>query len=166
MGTVLWCVAELAGWVHDRWRLVAVAVFVAVGLAGWACSNLTWCYRIATKDGEAVRVGITAFGRYHRRMREYRSGRDSSTRRGERWQENVRWWTPTIPARVARWCGCEARSETGVHPGWSRWFRTVELHRTRTRALAYEDRQIKLVRPRFNFQGKPRLRRAAGRAAA
>lgn len=162
MNTVL----ELAGWVHDRWRPAVVVMFAAAGLAGWLCSNLTWVYRITTRDGEAVRVGVTAFGRYHRRMREYRRGEDSSTRRGDPWQRRVRWWTPTVPARVARWCGCEARSETGVHLGWSRWCRTVELHRTRARALVYEDRQIKTVRPRFNFQGKPRLTRSRARSAA
>lgn len=163
MDTVLWHVLDALLWARDEWRAVAVVVAVVAGAAGWACSNLTWVYRLTTRDGEAVRVGITKFGGYHRRMRDYRKGKDSSTRKGDPWHRRVRWWTPTIPARVARWCGCEAVSETGVHLGWSRWFRTVELHRTRMRALAYEDRQIKHVRPRHNHQGKPKLRVGRGR---
>ena len=165
MNTVL----DAALWAVDRWREVTVVAAAASVLLVWACSNLTWVYRVTLKDGTAARVGIAAFGRYHRRMREYRSGKDSSTRKGDRWHRQVRWWTPTVPARVARWCGCSARSpETGEEfPGWSRWFRTVELHRTRARAKAYETVQIVSVMPLHNHQEIPaEVRRRRRRVAA
>jgi hypothetical protein len=158
--SVFWDVVDALVWARWHWRPVAVVVAAVVGLTGYACSQLTWVYRLTTKDGEAVRVGIAKFGGYHRRMRDYRKGKDSSTRKGDPWQRRVRWWTPTIPARVARWCGCTASSATGeAHLGWSRWFRTVELHRTRPRAKRYETVQITTIQPRHNHQENPLHRR-------
>lgn len=160
--------ADAAGWAHGNPRAALLVVAALAVVKVVLDSNLTWVYRISTKDGEAVRVGITRFGRYRRRMREYRTGKDSSTRKGDAWQRRVRWWTPPVPARLARWLGRCGESETGVWPGWWRHCRTVELHLTRRRALAYEDVQIKAVRPRHNHQGKPRVpvRGRRGKVAA
>jgi hypothetical protein len=162
---------DYAVWAYDHWRQLAVCLAGLGALLAWACSNFTWVYRLTGKDGVAYRVGIAKFGGYHRRMRDYRKGRDGSTKKGVKWQKRVRWWTPTIPARVARWCGCTATNpETGEpFPGWSRWFRTVELHRTRDRAKAYETVQIRSVTPLWNEQEIPahvKQRRRQARIAA
>lgn len=154
-----WLATEVAA--HPRAATVLVLLCVIVGVV--VRQNLTWVYFICTKDGTAVRVGIAKFGGLHRRHVAYRKGRDGSTRKGDPWHRRVRWWTPPVPARLARWAGRHGLSHTGLWPGWWRRTRTVELHLTRGRAKRRESALIVSVQPLHNYAENP-LHRKGSRA--
>ncbi len=151
---------DLVWWLVDvavgRPRLATTVAGVAVIVSVVVRQNLCWVYLLTDRrTGECHRVGIAKFGGLHRRHVAYRKGRDSSTRKGDPWHRSVRWWTPPVPARVARWCGRRGVSHTGVWPGWWRGTRTVELHRTRKRAKRRESALIVAVQPAHNYQENP-----------
>jgi hypothetical protein len=148
-------VFELAVWTASNPR-VAVPIDLAVVVVLLVADHcLQIVYRISCRDGEAVRAGITHWRRFPKRMWEYASGRDRSTKR-EAWQQRVRWWTLPIPFRVAKLLGCRAWTGKGEQPGWSRWFITVELKWGRKRAERYESSVIRAAEPWFNTRDNPR----------
>lgn len=148
--------ADVAVWARGHPR-PATAIFAVLLVALIVVdANLQWIYRISTKDGEAVRAGITRFDRLAKRMWEYASGKDKSTRKGEQWNRRVRWWTPPIPYRLAKRLGMFTMTGKGRQLGWSRWFVTVELKWGRGRGETYESSVIRAAEPWFNERDNPR----------
>jgi hypothetical protein len=164
-------VTDLAWWAVDNWKVPAALVLLAVIVWGWFASpkGATFVYRITSKKGECLRVGIAQLHRdgLANRMKTYRTGQDRSQRKPSEssewtypWAKWVRWWIPPVPYRLARLLGRKGWTVRDGRKmycrGWWPGMVTLELRVTRRRAEAYEAIQIVTVQPRFNKQLNPR----------
>jgi hypothetical protein len=166
-------VTEISWWV-ENYRVTGVLVLLAMFGWGWFASpkGATFVYRITSKKGECLRVGIAQLHRdgLAKRMKTYRTGRDRCQREPAHpgdwswpWARWVRWWLPPVPYRLARLLRRRGVSHEGVFVGWWPGMVTLELKVTRKRAAAYETRQIETVKPRFNKRDNDLHRRFPGR---
>lgn len=168
---------ELVWWAVEHYRVSGMLVLLAVIGWGWFASpnGATFVYRITSKKGECLRVGIAQLHRdgLAKRMKTYRTGKDRCQRPpvdesdwSYPWARWVRWWLPPIPFRLACLLGRRGVSHTGSHRGWCRGMVTLELKLTRGRAERYETAQIRRVQPRFNHRDNPLHRARRRRIAA
>lgn len=165
---------EVVWWAVEHYRVSGALVLLAVIGWGWfaAPNGATFVYRITSKKGECLRVGIAQLHRdgLAKRMKTYRTGQDRCQREPAYlgdwswpWARWVRWWLPPVPYRLARLTRRRGVSHTGSHVGWCRGMVTLELKVTRKRAERYETRQIRGVQPRFNHRNNPLHRQFKGR---
>jgi hypothetical protein len=149
--------------VIENYRVAGLVLALVGFLVGSLTSRkgLTFVYRITSKDGQCLRVGIAQLhrGGLMKRMKTYRTGQDRSQRPyggwSYPWQKQVRWWVPPVPYRLARLLRRRGVSHTGVHVGWWPGLVTLEVRATRSRAKRRETAQILLVQPRYNHQENP-----------